>query len=256
MVIKMYGSEREREILNLLGESEYATVDYLAKRIHISPSSIRRDLKRLELKGLVTRSYGGAEINKSSNRQIPFFLRQHKNTKEKAIAAKKAASLVKPGNVIFIDSSTSTYFMIEYLKNTKDITVITNGLSAMALCAEHGIDAFFAGGRLSRENRTCCTGAYTEEFISSIHADFCFFSVQSVAKDGMLYDCFSDEIKPRSEMLKNSEKKVFLCDGSKINHYSAYKLCNIGELDFVICDIDLAEYLDSEYPHVTFISGE
>lgn len=55
----MYSSEREREILDLLSQHDYATVEFLASKVHISPSSIRRDLKRLELKGLITRSYGG-----------------------------------------------------------------------------------------------------------------------------------------------------------------------------------------------------
>ena len=105
------------EIMNILNQTEYATVEYLAEKIHISPSSIRRDLKNLELKGLIIRSYGGAEIKSSVNRQIPFYLRSHKNTREKGIVARYAAALVKPGDVIFLDSSTSTYFMIEHLKN-------------------------------------------------------------------------------------------------------------------------------------------
>ena len=109
---KMHSNEREKEIMNLLNQNDYATVEYLSQKIHISPSSIRRDLKKLEQKGLITRSYGGAELKNSINRQIPFFLRSHKNVKEKSIVAEKATALVKPGDVIFLDSSTSTYFMI------------------------------------------------------------------------------------------------------------------------------------------------
>ena len=132
----MYSNEREKEIMNILSQNAYATVEYLAEKIHISPSSIRRDLKRLEMKGLVSRSYGGAEIKNSVNKQIPFFLRSHKNTKEKAIVASKAASLVRPGDVVFLDSSTSTYFCVEHLKNIKNIPVITNSLASMTACSE------------------------------------------------------------------------------------------------------------------------
>lgn len=249
----MYGNEREKEIMNLLSQNNYATVEYLAEKIHISPSSVRRDLKKLELKGMITRSYGGAEIKNSVNRQIPFFLRSHKNTKEKSFVAEKAAALVKPGDVIFLDSSTSTYFMLEYLKHIKDITVITNSLAGMTLCSEYDINSFFTGGKLNSENRSCCVGGYTEDFINSLHSDFCFFSVQSLTKDGDLYDCFSNEIMPRKLMIKNSEKKVFLCDNSKLNHFSAYRLCGISELDYVISDVDIEAYLDADYPNVEFI---
>lgn len=252
----MYGNEREKEIMSLLEQNSYVTVEYLAKNIHISPSSIRRDLKKLELKGLIVRSYGGAELKESVNKQIPFYLRSHQNTREKALVAKRAAALVKPGNVIFIDCSTSTYFMLEYLKNIKDITVITNSLASMSACSEYNINSFLTGGKLNPENRSCLVGVHTEEMINSYHADFCFFSVQSLTKDGVLYDCFENEITPRKLMMKNSEKRVFLCDHSKINHFSAYRLGDISEVDCIIGDIDISEYLSEDckkYKNLTFL---
>lgn len=252
----MYGSEREKEIMTLLAQNNYVTVEYLAKKIHISPSSIRRDLKKLELEGLITRSYGGAEINSSVNKKIPFYLRSHKNTKEKNIVAQRAAELVKPGDVIFSDGSTSTFFMLEYIKNIKDITVITNSLAGMNVCSEYGINSYLTGGKLNPENRSCFVGTHTEEMIKAFHADFCFFSVQSLTDEGVLYDCFENEILSRRLMIQNSEKKVFLCDKSKINHFSAYKLCDISQIDYVISDVDIKGYLKKEYPNIEFISGE
>ncbi|NLB81941.1 MAG: DeoR/GlpR transcriptional regulator [Clostridiaceae bacterium] len=249
----MYSNEREKEILNLLKQNNFVTVEYLAKKIHISPSSIRRDLKKLEKSGLITKSYGGAEIKSSVNKQIPFYLRSHKNTKEKAYVAMKAATLVKPGDIIFLDSSTSTYFMIEHLGNIKDITVITNSLSSMAALSEYNVNTYLAGGRLNPENRSCFIGAQAEEMFNSIHADYCFFSVQSLTADGDLYDCFANEITPRKLMIKNAEKKVFLCDNSKINHFSAYKLCNVSEIDYIISDIDIENYLSTNYDNISFI---
>lgn len=250
----MYRSEREKEILNILSKDKYVTVDYLAEKIHISSSSIRRDLKKLELEGFITRSYGGAELKSAVNKQIPFFLRQHKNTKEKSFAAQRAATLVKPGDVLFIDGSTTAYFMFEYLKNISGITVITNSLAGMSQCSEFGINSFLTGGKLNPENRSCFVGRHTEAMINSFHADWCFFSVQSLTQDGVLYDCFENEISPRQLMLKNAEKRAFLCDNSKINRFSAYRLCDISEIDYVISDIDVRKYLNKDYPNTVYIS--
>lgn len=252
----MYGSEREKEILKLLSQNNYTTVEYLAKKIHISPSSIRRDLKRLELKGLITRSYGGAEIKDSINKKIPFYLRSHKNSKEKTLVAQTASSLAKPGDVIFLDSSTSTYYMLEFLKNIRDITVITNSLASISVCSEYNINSFLTGGKLNPENRSCFVGMHTENMINSFHADICFFSVQSVTKEGYLYDCFENEIPVRQKMMKNSKRSAFLCDSSKINHYSAHKLCNISETDYVICDTDIEKYLQKNYTDITFLCAD
>ncbi len=251
----MYKSEREKEIMTLLAQNGYVTVDYLARKIHISPSSIRRDLKKLELEGNITRSYGGAEIKESINKKIPFYLRSHQNTKEKTFVAQKASELVRPGEVIFIDGSTSTFFMLEYLKNVKGITVITNSLASMNVCSEYGINSFLAGGRLNFEN-SCFVGYHTEAMIKSFYADFCFFSVQSLTAQGVMYDCFENEIQPRKLMFENSRKKVFLCDNSKINRFSAYRLCDISEIDYIISDIDLTGYLEKEYENIEFITKE
>lgn len=248
----MYTGEREKEILNILSQDNYVTVEYLAKKIHISPSSIRRDLKRLELRGLITRSYGGAEIKQSMNKQIPFFMRSHQNTKEKLPLAKTGASFVKPGDVVFLDSSTSTYFMVRYLKQIKGITVITNSLATMAECSEYDITAYLAGGRLNPENRSCFIGMHAESFVKSFHADFCFFSAQALAKTGEIYDCFANEIMIRRLMLENADKSVFLCDGSKIDRYSAYKMCDLSEVDVVISDAEPEKCLDKEFKNVSF----
>ena len=249
----MFSTEREKEILDLLSQNKYATVEYLAQKIHISPSSIRRDLKRLELNGKITRSYGGAELKNSINKQIPFYMRSHKNTKEKACVAKKAATLVKQGDTIFLDSSTSTYFMIEHLCTIKDITVVTNSLANFSALSEYNMNVYLAGGRLNPENRSCFIGAHTEDIINSVHADYCFFSVQSLISGGVLYDCFANEIVPRKLMIQNSEKSVFLCDGSKIDHFSAYKLCHVSNLDYIISDINIENYLDDKYTNLSFI---
>lgn len=250
----MYSNEREKEIMNLLEKNNYATVEYLAKEVHISPSSIRRDLKRLELKGLIARSYGGAEIKKSVNKQIPFYLRSHKNTKEKAYVAAKAASLVKAGDIIFLDSSSSTYFMTEHLARIKNITVITNSLASMTALSELNVNVYLAGGKLNPENRSCLIGRYAEDTISSFHADFCFFSVQSITPGGVLYDCFANEIVPRKLMIKNAEKRVFLCDNSKTNHFSAYRLCDVSSVNCIISDMDMKKYLECSCENTDFIS--
>ena len=82
----MYKCEREDEILSLLSDTEYATVEYLSRKMNISPSSIRRDLKNLEERGLVQRSYGGVKITQTSGRHIPFSLRSSEMRVPKSIS--------------------------------------------------------------------------------------------------------------------------------------------------------------------------
>lgn len=56
------------------------------------------------------------------------------NKEAKERIARKAASFVEYGDVIFLDPSSTTYLMIPYLVN-RDITVLTNGISISPNCS-------------------------------------------------------------------------------------------------------------------------
>ena len=93
-------TERQKEILKIIGEKTYVNVNTLSKLTFTSPSSIRRDLARLENLGLVNRTYGGASLPEISGRVASFYNRSTKNIKEKRLIAQKAASLLKNGQSI------------------------------------------------------------------------------------------------------------------------------------------------------------
>ena len=235
----MYKCEREDEILALLSQTEYATVEYLSKKMNISPSSIRRDLKNLEERGLVNRSYGGVKIANSSGKQIPFSLRSHENSPQKKQIAKAALSLINVGDVVFLDGSSSAYFVAELLPSVSGVTVITNSIDNMRFLSHYDIKAYCTGGMMSSENRGVFVGGYTQEFLGKIRADIAIFSVQAVAADGNFYDCYAEEVAARNIMIQNSTRRVLLCDSSKWNKTSTFLQGNVRDLDYIVSDRDL-----------------
>ena len=85
----MFKCEREKEILDILKQTGYATVEYLSQKMCISPSSIRRDLSSMEAQGLVLRSYGGVQITDSVNSIFSFSMRSHKTYVKKSVLPKQ-----------------------------------------------------------------------------------------------------------------------------------------------------------------------
>ena len=86
----MLKNEREREIINLLkNENGFVTVKDLCERLYSSESSIRRDLTALEHKGLIKKTYGGAELVKNFSNVVSFIKRSHHNINEKKNHCKK-----------------------------------------------------------------------------------------------------------------------------------------------------------------------
>ena len=149
-----------------------------------------------------------------------------------------------PGDVIFLDGSTSAFFMAEYLKSYKNINVITNGIDTLSLLSKNKINAYSTGGKISETNRSALVGQIAINTIKNYHADIAFFSAHSVDKNGEIYDCFEEENYVRSEMMKNSTKKVLLCDSSKLGFTSPYRLCSLKEIDCFVCDKNISNYFN------------
>lgn len=251
----MYMNERLHEIMNELNETNYATVEYLAEKMHISSSSIRRDLAALEKRGLVIRSYGGVELADSVNRNIPFTMRKHAYIAEKKRIATAAAKLVKEGDVVFTDGSSTCFFLFAELTKIKGITVITNSIDGLFFLSSYQTKTLSSGGVISGENRSVLVGHAAEETFSTMHADIAFISAQGVDEEGNIFDNYLSEIPIRNIILKNSKQRVFLCDESKVCRLSAYKQCSFDDIDIVVSDSAIGEIYGERYKNTEFIKA-
>lgn len=251
----MFKEERQNEIMNLLNTEIYATVQYLAHKLHTSPSSIRRDLTILEKKGFLKRSYGGVELVMESHRYAPSFaVHKQKNIEKKRAIAKLAIELIPNDSVVFLDGSSSSYYLAELLAGRKNITVISNNIDSVNVLAESNIDHIYStGGRVSKTNRAVLTGSFAENMASSIHADFFFFSTLALSKNGIISDDSESENKLRKIMFANSDKRILLCDSKKLGHTSIFSFCNVSELDYLVCDEDISGYFDEDFKETAFI---
>ena len=233
----MHSREREQEILDILKSSNgFVSTKIFCDKLFASESSIRRDLKSLEEKGLVKRSYGGASLISNFSNIVTFNHRTQKNINEKRQIAQKAVSLIRDGNIIFLDQSSTSFYLANELINRSSITVVTNNIEIMMLLSNSGVKLISSGGFLSDENRNCLIGGDAQRTFESIYADILFFSVKAIDDNGIVTDCAIEEIAVRNEMLKNAEKKVLLCDSSKFGVRAPFKQCELGEIDYLISD--------------------
>ena len=246
----MYQQERLNEIVKILKSVHYSTVDYLVEQIHYSPASIRRDLALLEKQGLVKRSYGGVEIKEDS--ATPFKFRQHSMKAEKNRIAAEAAKLVKDGDVIFLDASTTTQYMGHFLTEKKDICVITNNIMLASYLKEHGIDVYCTGGRLIELPGTLI-GAMAVQTFASFHADIMFFSIDTIDNNGVMNVRPEEHFLLNKAMLENSDKHVCLCGSDKIGKNARHVQCDLSVIDYFISDGKMNEEIIKKFPNTEFI---
>ena len=232
---RMNITSRQSEILKMLGENVYMSVNDISKLTYTSPSSIRRDLAHLEQLGLVNRSYGGVSLLEINGQVAGFYSRTTKNIKEKRLIAQKAAPLLNEGQSILLDSSTTASFMLPHIARLNSAIVFTNNLETAISAINLGIKTHCIGGT-SIGGSVSLGGPAAYTALSDIRVDIMFFSSQSLAKDGVISDSTEEENYVRKIMLERAQKTVFMCDSTKFNTSSLYTMTSLDDIDITIFD--------------------
>ena len=236
--------ERHQQILDILFKKQYASVNYLSKELFVSPPTIRRDLIYLSNKNLIKRSHGGAMSMSEKNNDIPIEFRNGIKYKEKITLAKAAAALAKEGDIIFIDASTTTLHIVDYIKNLNDIIVITNSMQVINLLKNYNITTYCTGGVLVENSFAFC-GRLAESVIKEFNIDIMFFSSYSISEKGVISDYSEIETSLRKTALNQSKTKVFLCDNDKFCKSSAFIVTTINDIDYFITNGSQIEAFDN-----------
>lgn len=232
----MLSIKRQEEILEIVNKKKQATVEELATELFVSGATIRRDLSAMEKQGLIKRSHGGAIPFRSSAEESAFAIREQENTLAKRVIANLAFRLVKNGDSVFLDSSTTTGFLIPLLNNLKYLSVTTIGLkNALLLSQTNSIKIYIAGGQISNHSNSI-TGTDTIDYISRIHADVAFISCSGVNLAAGFTDADIEQSKLKQQMRKNSSVVAMLCDSNKFGKTFMCTDFSFGEIDYLVTD--------------------
>ena len=242
----MLKEERYDKILSILYKEKYISAHKLSEMLFVSLPTIRRDLAELDRRNQIIRSHGGAKAIEPEHIVTPLNFRKTVNSLQKRTLCQAAANLVSDNEIIFIDSSTTTLQMADFLVEKKNITVITNGISLATLLVQKDIKTYCTGGEIF-QNSLAHFGSFAEDFIRRFNIDTMFFSCHGVNNSGMLTDPSLPETQVRKAAINQSKKTVFLCDESKFSLSTPYNLISIKEVDYVITDSPIVrDFLDIE----------
>ncbi len=230
--------ERQQQILSVLkklGPNRSISVKELVSMFYASESSIRRDIITMERQGLVSHSYGGIMLEQYRNAVMPLQMRDSKSAVAKEQIARLAAEEIKNGDTIFLDSSSTVRRILQYIGEKRDLRIITNNLRIFSEIDDPDIKLYCTGGTYNSANHNFL-GHAAESYIRNCHADVMFFSGMGLSPEGDINDISEEETAIRRVMLSRATRKIFLCDSSKVGVCKMLMLCNISEVDRVICD--------------------
>lgn len=239
----MFALERQKRILELLEENGSVWVSRLSAELGVTEETVRRDLEKLEKQEALMRTHGGAVPVSQTSYELSFEKRKRTNVDVKQKLAKAAGAHVTAGDTIFLDASTTTFYMARELKGLRNLTVITNSVRVVnELAGCEGIKVIAAGGIVS-DNHSYIGEIAVKTIEREYFAGKMFFSSKGVTASAGILESNEFECATKAAMLKNSQEVYYLCDSSKIGKVGFLKLAGFDRIDCFITDAELDEAL-------------
>ncbi|MDA8194991.1 MAG: DeoR/GlpR family DNA-binding transcription regulator [Thermaerobacter sp.] len=229
--------ERLVRIFEMIERQGSARVSDLARQFGTSLMTIRRDLTELEQKGVVVRTRGGVMLRKGILEDYEVDVRRRTHLEQKQAIARTAAGLIKSGDTIALDASTTVVELARLLVQLPltDVTVVTNNFMVANVIATSSIDLFFVGGRLRREALST-VGSQAQTMLAQWACAKTFVSGTGVDLEVGLMDSNPDEVGMKQLMLRNSVHRYLLADSSKLMRRAVMRVCPLTDFDAVITD--------------------
>lgn len=228
--------ERRRLIVEILNQDGRVLVGDLAKQFRTSQVTIRKDLDILQGQGRIHRTHGGALPARESALEDPTLREKEKlHRKEKLQIAAAAARMVKEGQVVVLDSGTTTTAIARALRRFESLTIITNAVNIAAELSGSPLEVILTGGTL-RKNSFSLVGPIAEETLRRLNADILFLGVDGFDMHHGLSTPNLLEAKVNRVMMEVARIAVAVCDSSKFGRRSLSSIAPPSAVHRLITD--------------------
>lgn len=243
----MNARNRADKILRELRQEGDLSLDVLIKRLGASAASVRRDLTKLEAKGLVRRTHGGVTLvepllYEPFRYDSLFQNREQHRTPQKRRIGLHAAELIQENETVGFTAGTTTTHVARNLRNRHNIRVITNAINiAMELSNCAGLRTFVTGGFVQWAGSFSLVGHAAIDSLKDVYMDRVFVSVCGIDLARGITVIEPEEALTFRTMILQSKHIVVVTDSTKIGIVTASLICPIASINMIITDTDATD---------------
>jgi DeoR family transcriptional regulator of aga operon len=233
---------RRKKILEGIHETGEVLISDLSKAFNVSEVTIRNDLEYLERKNQLIRVRGGAIHSDnlvSVDQRLAEKNRLHKM--EKAAIGRRAASLIREGETIIVDSGSTTAEIVKHLGGMRQLNVITNALNIVNMLTSFvHINVIVPGGYL-RQNSMSLVGPLAEKNLRAFYVDKLFLSTDGFDTTQGIFTPNIDEAHLNAIMIEISREVILVTDSSKFKRRSLAFICTTDKIKTVVTDRNIPD---------------
>lgn len=237
----MLNEERRRKLLELIQSNGRILVKEAARLFATAEITIRKDLDLLAQRGLVERTHGGALLAQPGGLQDLALQEKEKlYPKEKMRIATAASQMVQEGQVVILDSGTTTTAIARTLGRFKNLMVITNAVNIAVELAHSSAEVILTGGTLHKSSASL-VGPAAEATLRSFSADIFFLAADGFDLQFGFTKPNQQEARVNQMMAEISKRTVAVSDSSKFGRRSLSRVLPITGIHHLISDDKLPD---------------
>jgi DeoR/GlpR family transcriptional regulator of sugar metabolism len=255
----MFRDERVQQIIERLLADKKVVVADLAEEFGVSQSSIRIDLAKLEARGLLSRTYGGAVLPDQLDQRLiakksVIQLREEALQAEKEAIGKAVADLIQDGETLMIDGGSTTLYVARNLTNKHGLSVVTNATNLLPdLLANPEIDIYLSGGSLNRIYETL-VGEIAIDVLGRFRTSKAVIGIDGLSLQNGLTATDPIVAATKTKIISAAKELIVACDHTKLDKVCLMPIAPLEKVDVLVTDInapvELVEEIRSRGPKV------
>jgi DeoR family glycerol-3-phosphate regulon repressor len=224
----------------------------LAEELNVSDETIRRELRALEEDGVIIREHGGARLVPQAF-EGPLNKRMEENADAKRRIARAAIEFVSDGDIIFIDSGTTSHFIAQQLVDRHALTVITNSLRiAGELGGINQNRLFLAAGELDYDYHAF-NDHHAQQYVSGFTPHLAILSVGAISIEHGLMDFHPGEATMSRIAYSTSQRVLLGADSSKFGRFGLMHTAPLSKVDILVTEKPLADAFARAFSHAQVV---
>ena len=232
----MLAAERRRIITQRIQATGQVVVSALSTEFSVSEETIRRDLEHLEKEGIAVRIYGGAVLAGNDRVAPPYSIRKNTNVEPKVAIARLLAGLLRDGDTLMVDESSTAAYAVRAIRHLKNITLITNSVELLReMTSQDGWHIVSTGGRL-KPDVLALVGRHAARTVGSYHARYAILSCRGINEALGLADSSDEVVQIKQAMMAAADCTVLLADHRKFDREGLVALGHLNAADKLITD--------------------
>jgi len=232
----MIPAERRARIVELVRQRQAVRVSSLSEDLGVSGMTIRRDLERLELEGVLVRTHGGAVLKRRLVEEALYVERAATRAEEKRRIAENAAALIQPGETVFLSSGTTAAQVLRHVDPSLEARVVTHNVGAAQDAHGLRLEVVLVGG-LFRPRSNAVSGPLALEHVSRFHASKMILGVDGFdLEEGLTTPTVGMAGVERAMITQTRGDVIALADVSKIGVVADVVICGLDQVDAVMVD--------------------